>query len=211
MRVEVQFGQGGLPTIFETKVKRSGRTWEDYSTLNMDLYAAKPPKYQIANPNRAKRILGQANKSIQTKKWKLENSDGFKSNHLPDPGTERPYAALDYLYLNDPPKYVALRGALGVTPEESEFKIGPGGTFNREQRKMILRVNYLQNTSKLRSDLDKIDLLKGSRSLAPEIDHIVPKKGRSGYNAFSNAQVLSSSQNKSKTSTFVAESPRGKK
>lgn len=83
--------------------------------------------------------------------------------------------------------------------------VGPGKKFTQTQKKKILQQNMEANDGVLRSDLDGtvLDAPVQSRSGVPanmnqgEVDHVFAKS-KGGANSYSNAQILSKTQNLSK-------------
>lgn len=114
--------------------------------------------------------------------------EGGEILHAPCSGHPRPYAVLDYLWLNEqiPPVW-----GLNFTYENGQF-------FSDQQRNLILAVNRIRNNGWIKSDEagdDFTTLMVEGSDQAPEVDHIV-QRSTSGSNAFSNARVVSSRYNK---------------
>jgi hypothetical protein len=113
------------------------------------------------------------------------NTTEFKSsivNSTPSTKNNAPYS-----YLED--------------PED----VGPGKDFTAKQRQVIIEENMKKNNGAVLSDSAKGILSQPEKSMkgvtpSPDewqIDHIIPKKA-GGTNSYSNAQVLSRLENRSK-------------
>jgi len=152
------------------------------------------PAAQMELEANSVKLIAECQKELDTSGWKLEQyvqKTGGPSLNLPGNGIARPYAVLDYMmYVKD-------------FQDLKCDTIGNGRGFTGNQRNNILLVNRVRNDRWLKSD-DAADT-KNALSLrgdgGAEIDHIVPKKGQGGCNAYSNAQVISSMRNKAKGMT----------
>lgn len=181
-----------MPAQFWIYVQRSGSdNWTLYESPHM---MEQPRAYSFTIPDSASELLAAAQWEMEARGWTVEDA-GLSSKFLPEPAFRR-YAVLDFLYWTDGKGFLALVADLGL-PYEG-FEMGPGRKFTPLQRELILRVNFVRNRGAVLSDLHRFLLVQGSSTRAAHIDHMVSMKVHSGYNAFSNAMVLSSMENTSK-------------
>jgi hypothetical protein len=149
------------------------------------------PEFYILSEQDYKLVL-EALKQMEAAKWTMEawassqNPSGNALN-LPGEGVARPYAVLDYMV------------AFNLLPGDTIIN---GQTFSSNQRNNILTVNrilYGQGWIKSEvADDPHQTLSTDGGDFGAEVDHIVPRKGQGGCNAYSNAQVVSWRKNKSK-------------
>jgi hypothetical protein len=150
-------------------------------------------RFYIIGESDHKKIL-VAYDAMVTAKWAMEGWVATQPNapalNLPKNGVARPYAVLDYM------------AALNQIPFET---IGNGWKFSAAQRNNILIVNrvlYGGGWIKSDSQNDTYETLSiDGGDYTAEVDHIVPRKGQNGCNAYSNAQVVSWLKNKQKGMT----------
>jgi hypothetical protein len=128
---------------------------------------------------------------------------------------ERPYGFLDYMIwksVKDTPST--------LTTWRDRMILSATSEFSAEQIQLINATNRVLHDGSLMSD-DPADvaytqlryrvvgwppgtLVPGSRDLAPEVDHVIPRSN-SGASAFSNAQVLSGKHNNTKRAQLLAQ------
>jgi len=193
--VEYQDTSSEIPKTISLKVlDENGKVHKNFGSIeNKGL----EPK-QTARPfdqitPRLDKALKAAQKQVE-KGWLLEdNGENFK---LPATGIDRPYAALDWLFVEkELHTYIESQGIVNA----DKVKFGNGYDFHPWQRKLIFLINRCNNSGWLKSDQynanglakDKHENLSeeaGDRQA--QVDHLVPK-GKNGCNAFSNAQVIS--------------------
>jgi len=179
------------PAQFSLSVRRGGPAWERIAYPHM-MDQPSPPAYAI--PDGAVDILRTASAEMAEAGWSA-SAAGLDAGCLPEAG-DCIYSVLDYLCLVKPGDFRNLVLALGLG--WAGFGIGKGYGFTDLQRALVLRVNYIMHNRSLRSDRYGTVLLIGSTTHAPQVDHVVSMRVSNGYNAFSNAMVISSLENQSK-------------
>jgi hypothetical protein len=155
--------------------------------------------------------LTAAKAEMEGNSWRIEDHLDWNNfpSYRPFPSFTsgaRPYAVLDYL---DYKELVARVGADRAKVEMANRMQSTG--FTEVQRERILAANRALNDGHLvsddsndsvRTDLkhrplgtpEGVLIFHGGSDSAPQVDHIIPES-RSGTNAYSNAQVLSSAYN----------------
>ena len=137
--------------------------------------------------------------------WKIEDQVGETANWVSEnklpPVNNRPYALLDWIYLNCPDnEHMNMSREVGT--------MGPGRTFSPRQRQLIEMVNrYSQPDPKkgecwsdVGNDPHQSALIQLGTDTGIEVDHIMPMRPV-GSNTFSNAQITSAGYNRSKAGT----------
>lgn len=191
MKVQVSYtaAEPRKPAQFWVYVQRAGSAaWILYEMPHM---MDQPQAYAYAIPEPVRARLAAAQAEMEESGWTAESA-GLDARFLPDPSFRR-YAVLDFLLFNG--RLPELVADLGL--DYHFFFVAKGMDFCPLQRELILRVNYIRNDG-VRSDVHGTLLLQGSSTHAAHIDHMVSKTVSSGYNAFSNASVLSVTENTSK-------------
>jgi len=189
VRVEVDYVgvDSPMPQVFEIFLKKDGM-WVQWEQVLMN--DAPTPIAPTIN-DAAKALIDSAQKAIDGG-WTAEANVPGAGGRL-DPSAPRHYALLDYLYFADTDNLMKLVLALGLTWKG--WTPGLGMPFTELQRELIQAVNAYKHGGYVTSDQSGTITLAGSTTHAPHVDHIVGKTQHSGPNLFSNAMVITSTEN----------------
>lgn len=194
IRVEVEYAAADspMPFVFEILVRWAGTEgWTQWQQLLMN-DAPRPIAPTLTEA--AKGIIEAAEQKV-AEGWTVEaNVKGTAG--LLDTSAPRPYAALDYLYYEAHDQLLTLVLELGLTWRR--WSQERGYPFSSVQRALILAVNAYHHGGYVLSDVTGTQILAGSTSHAPHVDHIVGMTNRGGPNLFSNAMVITAAENRSK-------------
>jgi hypothetical protein len=133
--------------------------------------------------------------------WKVESLYPQNPPKLAplDEVTVRPYAMLDYLWLEYKCKYL-----LNFLTDGCTYKHTHAAQFHERQKQLIRLVNRMFNNGYLKSDYPndtKEALIVGSGKRSAQVDHVLPFNNM-GPNLFSNALIASGDfNNKARAST----------
>jgi hypothetical protein len=192
---------GRMPETFRTYVDTVGTADRDVVgqwTLLSTLHMTTPPAPIAIVLSQAAQDAIIAMLEFAEDNGHTAESIGFDRRYMGDVNS-RNYEFLDIArYFDDPGgHYFTLAQEIGAL-DGINTTIGRGRNFSDHQRKMILACNAYFNDDVIKSDHGNVVVLQGSSTHAAHIDHIVPKTVGTGYNAYSNAQVLTEAQNKAK-------------
>lgn len=156
--------------------------------------------------DRISTLWRDAVEEVKDGKWLLEKQALTEhiSFVLPAKPEERPYAALDYLFLNGDLDAL-IRDIRGTTTTRAPKKdrILHSAGFEKFQVRLVHAANLLRHGSTvLCSDEDGSRLWITNKNLAPQVDHTFPKGTWSpcGLDCFSNATLLPAAKNRGKSS-----------
>ena len=137
-------------------------------------------------------LIVAADKMVAGTKWIIENL--YKDANVAPLSVvpSRPYAMLDYLWLQDKNAKIS-----GFLTSGCEYRHGHAAEFHERQKQLIRIVNAMHNGGALKSDYpgDTTEsLIIGSGQRSAQIDHVFPYS-KFGGNLFSNALVASGAYN----------------